>query len=300
MSTDGAHEVHVALALGLQLGEGLHWSAVEQRLWFVDIHDRRVFRWNLLSSAPESWQVGQRVGWVLPRAGHPGEVLLGLQEGFALARLGETAEYRFLARPFDASATMRLNDAKADGTGAVWAGSLDNDDESRPVGRLFRLGPDGGLSEHDAGYGVCNGPAIHPSGAWLLHTDSACRTIYRFGLDADLGRLHDKQVWKVFAEHEGYPDGMSFDAEGCVWVAHWGGACISRFAPDGRLLRRVPLPASHVTNVCFAGQALDRLFVTTARHNLSPGQRLAEPLAGALFEVDAFGVRGVPGLPFGG
>ena len=293
-------EARPALALGLQLGEGLHWSAAEQRLWFVDIHGRRVFRWDLLSPAPESWLLDQRVGWVLPMARYPGEVLLGLQEGFARARLGDTVALRFLARPFGDLAALRLNDAKADRTGAVWAGSVNNDDESRPDGRLFRLGVDGSLSERDAGYCVCNGPAIHPDEPWLLHTDSARRTIYRFGLDADGGRLHDKQVWKVFADGEGHPDGMSFDAEGCVWVAHWGGACISRFTPDGRLLRRVPLPTSHVTNVCFGGAALDRLFVSTAWHNLSPERRASEPLAGALFEVDSAGVRGLPGLPFGG
>jgi sugar lactone lactonase YvrE len=82
-----------------------------------------------------------------------------------------------------------------------------------------------------------------------------------------------------------------------LWLAHWGGACISRYAPNGDLLRRVALPTSHITNVCFAGPGLDRLFVTSATAGLSDEQSAAQPLAGAVFEVDAQGVKGLPGLP---
>jgi sugar lactone lactonase YvrE len=104
-------------------------------------------------------------------------------------------------------------------------------------------------------------------------------------------------VWKELQGAEGYPDGMTFDAEGCRWLAHWGGACISRYSRDGALLRRVALPTSHITNVCFGGAALNRLFVTSARAGLSAEQLAAEPLAGAVFEVDPQDVTGLPGLP---
>ena len=104
-------------------------------------------------------------------------------------------------------------------------------------------------------------------------------------------------MWKELQGAEGYPDGMTFDAEGCLWLAHWGGACISRYSRDGALLRRVALPTSHITNVCFGGAALNRLFVTSARAGLSAEQLAAEPLAGAVFEVDPQGVTGLPGLP---
>jgi D-xylonolactonase len=133
-----------------------------------------------------------------------------------------------------------------------------------------------------------------------LHTDSGRRTIYAFDLDVVAGQLSNRRVWKQFADDDGYPDGMCFDAEGAVWVAHWGGGCISRIAADGRLLRRVHLPTSHITNVCFGGPALDRLFVSSARAGLSDDQLATQPLAGSLFEVLDPGVTGLPGLPFGG
>lgn len=291
-------ETRRALPLGAQLGEGLHWDANAQRLWGVDIHGRRLWCWDSASPAPQAWQLAQRVGWVLPTA-QTGKLLLGLQGGFALADRADPTRFEWLHQPFLNNPALRSNDAKADATGAVWAGSVNNDDESRPEGCLYRLGPGGDLAVADTGYTVTNGPAINADSTLMLHTDSGRRTIYAFDLNAPAGTLTNKRVWKMFTEDEGYPDGMCFDAQGCVWVAHWGAGCISRFAPSGELLRRVALPTSNVTNVCFAGPDLDRIFVTTALAGLSPLQLLAQPQAGALFEVAALGATGLPGLPAG-
>lgn len=286
-----------------QLGEGLHWDARRGGIWMTDIHGGRLHFGRASASAWQSWRLPQRVGWVIPYASGDA-VLVGLQGGFA--RLGwplaESAPLAldWVAQPFGANTALRLNDAKADTTGAVWAGSLNNDDEARADGCLFRLCPDGQLTVVDTGYTVANGPAIRGDGRLMLHTDSGRRTIYAFDLDVAAGQLSNRRVWKQFAGDDGYPDGMCFDAEGAVWVAHWGGGCISRFAADGRLLRRVHLPTSHITNVCFGGLALDRLFVSSARAGLSDDQLATQPLAGSLFEVLDPGVTGLPGLPFGG
>jgi D-xylonolactonase len=300
MSVDMAtmNETRLAMALGAQLGEGLHWDASTQRLWGVDIHGMRLWCWDLTSPASPVWQLAQRVGWVLPTA-QAGKLLLGLQGGFALADSADPTRFEWLHQPFLLNPALRLNDAKADATGAVWAGSLNNDDESQAQGCLYRLRPAGDLAVVDTGYTVANGPAINADSTLMLHTDSGRRTIYAFDLDAPAGKLTNKRVWKVFAEDEGYPDGMCFDADGAVWVAHWGVGCISRFAPDGRLMRRIALPASNVTNVCFAGLALDRLFVTTARFGLADAALQLQPHAGDLFEVLAPGATGLPGLSAG-
>jgi xylono-1,5-lactonase len=281
-----------------QLGEGLYWDARTQYLWGVDIQGKRLWRWDLVSHSPQVWPLAQRVGWVLPTM-QAGKLLLGLQGGFALADRADPTRSEWLHQPFLHNPALRLNDAKADATGAVWAGSLNNDDESKSDGCLYRLGPTGDLAVVDTGYTVANGPAINADSTLMLHTDSGRRTIYAFDLDAPAGKLSNKREWKVFTEEEGYPDGMCFDAQGCVWVAHWGVGCISRFALDGELLRRVALPTSNVSNVCFAGAELDRIFVTTAKAGLSASQLLSQPLAGALFEVAALGATGLPGLPSG-
>lgn len=267
----------------------------------VDVQGRRIIQWDLKGRDWREWSTEERVGWVIPCEDRD-SLLAGLQSGMAridLASAGSTVSVsEWLAKPFDGRNDLRLNDAKADGSGAVWAGSLNNDDESRSDGCLFRLSPGGQLSVHDTGYLVANGPAIHPSGQWMLHTDSGRRIIYAFDLDAEAGQLRNKRVWRELAPSEGYPDGMTFDAEGCLWLAHWGGACVSRLSPEGELMRQVSLPASHITNVCFGGEGLDRLFASSARQGLCPEQRQAQPMAGALFEIDPLGVTGLPGLAF--
>ena len=227
--------------------------------------------------------------------------MVGFQSGMARLRLpadgSDCTVLEWVAKPFAAGSPMRLNDAKTDAKGRVWAGSLNNDDESRLDGRLFRLDEQGRCDEVDGPYGVANGPAISPCQTWMLHTDSAARTIYAFDLDVEAGRLSNKRVWMRFTEAEGYPDGMTFDAQGRVWVAHWGGACISRFSATGELTHRVALPTEHVTNLCFGGSGLDRLFVTTAWQGLSPAQRESQPTAGHLFEVDPAGSTGLAPTP---
>jgi D-xylonolactonase len=279
------------------LGEGLHWDDARQCLWGVDIHGCTVWRWYLDEPAASLWQVGRRVGWILPLAGAASWVLLGLQGGVALARSDTLAFERWVHQPFEGAPTMRLNDAKADTTGAVWCGSLNNDDETQPVGCLYRLGGDGDWQTVDTGYTVANGPAIDVTQKVLMHTDSGRRTIYRFDLDVSRGTVANKRVWRAFTEDEGYPDGMCFDAEGALWVAHWGAGCISRFALDGTLLARVKLPASHITNVCFGGPALDRLFVTSASAGLSSQQMALQPMAGCLFEVQGHSTNGLLSMP---
>lgn len=288
----------IRLPLQAQLAEGLHWDALHAQLWGVDIHGKQLWCWDLQTPTWQSWPMPQRLGWVLPVAGGS-QLLLGLQQGFALAERNDPTQVQWLQQPFADQPALRLNDAKADATGTIWAGSLNNDDESRIDGCLFRLDTTGKLTVVDTDYTVANGPAINGDGTLMLHTDSGRRTIYAFTLDAEAGTLSDKRVWKMFAETDGYPDGMCFDSEGCVWVAHWGAGCISRFALDGSLLRRVLLPVTQVTNICFGGSGLDRLFVSTARTGLTADQLALHPLAGGLFEILDHGVTGLAGLAAG-
>lgn len=288
----------VALAFEAELAEGLHWDSRRARLWGVDIHGARLWRWDLHAAQHESRQLDQRIGWVLPVA-QGNDLLLGLQSGFALADADSPERLTWLARPFGDNPALRLNDAKADASGAVWAGSLNNDDESRSEGCLFRLGTDGSLTVVDRDYCVPNGPAISADSRLMLHTDSARRTIYAFDFDLATLTLGGKRVWKTFGKAEGAPDGMCFDAEGCLWVAHWGAGCVSRYSPQGELLRRVTLPVTQVASICFAGPALERLFVTSARIGLARSDIARQPLAGSLFEICRPGASGLPSLPCG-
>jgi sugar lactone lactonase YvrE len=131
----------------------------------------------------------------------------------------------------------------------------------------------------------------------MLHTDSYLNTVSRYNITAQ-GELSQASVWKVFDESEGSPDGMTIDSDGNVWVAFWGGACIRQFSPEGELLKKLPLPAPNITNVCFGGEALDILLVTSARNGLSASELERYPLSGSVFSLQV-GVRGVAPCCYG-
>ena len=154
----------------------------------------------------------------------------------------------------------RLNDAKVDAWGRIWAGSKDDRDEVAS-GALYRLDPDGAWSRHDDDHIVTNGPTFSPDGRIMYHSDSGRRTVHRYALRPD-GSLADKEVFLRFEDAWGYPDGMTTDADGGLWIAHWGGGRLSRFRADASLDRSIALPVSNVTNILFAGADLERMFVT--------------------------------------
>lgn len=279
------------------LGEGLYWSVREGRLYFVDIRQPAVHALDPQTGEHRHWAMPDLIGWVIAR--EDGGWVVGMRDGFALLELEPGPVIRPIGNPHGDRASMRLNDAKAWRDGSIFAGSMDNLDPSARHGRLYRLLPNLSWQVVDSGYHICNGPCFSPDGQIMYHTDSFLRTIYRYRMAAD-GTPGQREVWKVFAPEEGYPDGMAVDGEGCLWVAHWEGGCVSRFAPDGECLRRIRLPVPLVTNVAFFGVRLDRLAVTTARDGLSAESLAAQPLAGAVFEIDPLGVRGLPPGSFAG
>jgi xylono-1,5-lactonase len=274
-----------------RLGEGTVWNVADASVYFVDILGREVLALTPASGRQRRWALPQRIGWLLPRA--RGGWLAGLQQGVVALTLDGEPRIEWLHRLHGDDSPLRLNDAKADVQGRLWFGSMDGSDETRPVGRLYRLDNDGSLAVVDEGYCVTNGPSFSPDGRTLYHTDSALRTVYAFDLD-DAGRLSRKRTWLEFASDEGFPDGMTTDAMGRVWIAHWGGARVTcRDPEDGRVLLTIALPVPQVTNVCFGGPDLRDLFVSSARRGLE-GEALARaPLAGGLFRIADVG-QGLP------
>jgi xylono-1,5-lactonase len=121
--------------------------------------------------------------------------------------------------------------------------------------------------------------------------------VYSYRL-SPLGELMDKQLWKRFGGKQGTPDGMTMDAQGNVWIAFWGGACIRQFTPDGVLLQRIDLPALQITCMAFGGEDLMTLVVTSARNGLSDTQLAQYPASGSVFLLRP-GVAGVLPQTFG-
>jgi sugar lactone lactonase YvrE len=259
-------------------------------MYFVDIKGMQLHRLKLAAQQRDSWRMPEPICWVAPRTSGKG-LIAGFKSGFAILHL-DPFSINPIGTPEADRPTNRLNDAKVDPTGRLWAGSMD-DEEARQSGALYRLDSTLNWSRVDDNYGVANGPTFSPDGDKLYHADSAQRVVYSFDLSPG-GELSNKRVFVRFEDDWGYPDGMTTDAKGGVWIAHWDGGRISRFFPSGQLDRSITMPVSRPTSCAFAGARLDRMFVTSA----SIG-REDEPLAGALFEVDT-DMRGAGTYPFAG
>lgn len=262
----------------------------QKALFWVDIKGCRINRLTLEDDKVASWPAPQMIGWLIERQGQNGFVA-GLQSGFALTDL-DFQDFEIIARLPDMRPDVRLNDAQATSDGRIYAGSMELSGRDS-LGGLYRLDPDRGVTRLDSGYGVANGPALSLDERTLYHTDSVRGRIYAFTREAD-GSLRDKRLFRQFEACDGAPDGMTVDAEDCLWVAHWDGGRLSRFDPDGTLITTHPLPASRITSCAFAGERLDRLFVTSASEGCED-----EPLAGALFELDV-GITGAPTHTYAG
>lgn len=272
-----------------RLGESPQWDAAAGLLWWVDFYGPTLRCLEPASGRRRDWRLpGAAVGSAVLAAG--GTLILALDQG--LCRFdpasGAVTPWR---DPEEGRAGIGLNDAKVDRQGRLWLGSFDRR-EREPRGLLHRLDPGGGHAVADSGYVVCNGPAFSPDGATLYFSDTLGRRLLAYPLDPASGRLGER---RLFATPEaGYPDGLTVDAEGHLWCAHYAGGRLSRFAPDGRLERAVALPVSNPTSLCFGGAGLATLYVTTAREGAE-----GEPLAGALLALEP-GVTGLPEPRFAG
>jgi xylono-1,5-lactonase len=273
-------------ALGATLGEGPFWSASEQAVWFVDIKQRRLHRFDPATAQQQSWDAPDQTGFVLPMRG--GGLVVGMPR--RLARFDPVAA-RFtdlvsveLDRPGN-----RLNDGFVDAAGHLWFGSMD-DGERAATGALYRWSGRGTPVKQDDGIVITNGPATSPDGKSLYHTDTLGRVVYVFDLGAD-GSLSNKRDFARI--DDGYPDGMAVDADGNVWIALFGGWGIRRYSRQGVLTGFVRMPCANVTKLAFGGDDLRTVYVTTARKGLDEAARAAQPLAGSLFafRVDRPGLQ---------
>ncbi len=276
---------HCVWPLACNLGEGPLWW--QGAVWFTDIKQKQVHRFDPGSGNGQSWRAPSEVGFLAPmKSGH---FIAGAKTGLYDF---DPAEGSFtLIRTVEPNRpTNRLNDGAVDRCGRLWFGSMD-DDETEASGMLYRFHR-GSLSAMDSGYVITNGPAFSPDGGTLYHTDTLERRIYAFDLRSD-GSLANKRVFVTIEQGAGYPDGSVVDSEGCLWTGLFGGWSARRYAPDGRLLERVAFPAANITKLAFGGSGLTTVYATTARKGLVAAALACQPEAGGLFCFEAK----VPGLP---
>ena len=273
--------------LGAELGEGPVWSKSDKAVYFVDIKRKHVHRYATQTRETMTWPAPSEPCFIVPASDDA--FVCGLRKGLYRfdARTGTFDKLEDIEREQTAN---RLNDGFVDPTGHLWFCSMD-DMESRPTGALYRVGENGEIERRDAGITIPNGPATSPDRRTLYYTDTLGRTIYAFDLD-EHGVLSNKRPF-INVQGTAHPDGMAVDAQGCLWVALFGGGCIERYSSEGTQIDTVAFPCSNITKLVFGGDDLRTAYVTTALKGLSAARRERETLAGGLFAFRS----PVPGLP---
>jgi sugar lactone lactonase YvrE len=285
-------DADLAFPAQCELAEGPVWDAGRGLLRWVDILPGHVHALDPVSGAHSSFGADQPVGTVGLTRG--GGLVLALAGGFALS--GPDGQD---LRPFGDLAVdrsvRRFNDGKPDPWGSFWAGTMGVPEDSGVPGSLYRLSPDGAVTELIGGVALSNGLDWTDDRRGFYYADSLAGGVDMFATDPDTGALSGR---RRFAEVSGgMPDGLTLDAEGCLWLAVWGSGELRRYTPDGRLDTAVKLPVSQVTSAAFGGADLSTLYITTARENFTPADLREQPHAGDIFACTP-GVTGRPPFLF--
>jgi sugar lactone lactonase YvrE len=280
-----------------ELGEGPAWHASAGHLLWVDIYAGRLHTFDPSSGSDQFISLGEPLGCACPSR-RSGEFVLALRSGFWSLSLPAIS----LSHIADLEAGLpgnRFNDGKCDPAGRFLAGSMDNA-EVQASGSLYSLSTSGACQTLLSGLRISNGLTWSPDGKTFYFIDTPTRQVLAFDYSLESGALSNPRPVVEVPEALGWPDGMTSDMDGMLWIAMWGGAKLTRWDPrTGKLLANIPVPALNVTACIFGGPDLSDLYITSARKGMTPEQLAAHPLTGGLFCLHT-SVRGLPTYEFGG
>ncbi len=278
------------------LGEGPRWHSGEKRLYWVDIDACTLHRWNPADGSTETRSFDAPVACFAFRQN--GGMVLGMKDGCALLDDWHDTPLPLGKQVLSGKPRHRMNDGRTDSAGRFWVGSL-NAAKDVEDATLYRLDAGGTLTSIESGMTTCNGAAFSADGRRFAHSDTPSHAVRLYDADPKTGALSDRRILYRFERGVGpglgRPDGGSFDAEGCYWVALFDGWRVVRLSPTGELLRDIRLPVQRPTMIAFGGDDGCTAFVTSATTGLD-GEALArQPGAGGVlaFRVDVPGVAEV-------
>jgi len=284
----------IAIDSRATLGEGPVWDEQRQLLLWLDILPGLVHWFDPVVGSDDVFRVGKPVGSAGLR--RSGGLVLAVEDGFAL--LDEDWQRVGQAVVEHPGPRARFNEGKCDPAGRFLAGTMAYD-LTPGAGSLYRLDPDLTVTKLLDGVTISNGLTWSADGTTMYYIDSPTQGVDAFDYDPGTGRLANRRRIVDIPAAAGLPDGMTIDAEGCLWVALYGGAAVHRYTPEGRLDTTLSFPVTNITCPVFGGPGLGLLYVTSARDGLDERQLAAQPHAGAVFTADV-GAQGLPGLRFAG
>jgi sugar lactone lactonase YvrE len=283
-------ELKCALQIAALIGECPRWHPAEQMLYWVDIMEPSVNRFDPDTGRNVTWKMPERIGCFGFR--RDGGLIAGMQSGIFMVDLEPRV---VLTRVFDFEPNnpeVRFNDGRVDPGGRFWAGTNSESMDKRS-NSLFRFDPNGDCTRMVDGLICSNGLAFSPDGKTMYHSDSRQDYVWAWDFNQRTGDISNQRVFLQIDIQEGRPDGAAVDSEGYYWLCHVGGWHVARYSPEGRIDRVIGVPAQRPTMCAFGGKDLKTLYVTTARTPLSAQALAKQPLAGSLFSMRV----DVPGIP---
>lgn len=272
-----------------KLGEGPLWDTQNNAICWVDILNGKIHELSLRDESHKTYSVGCMVGCIA--LCDDGNFILASTEGigFLDRKMGEIT---YVDHPEEHIPENRFNDGKCDPMGRLWVGSMSLF-EAPGAGSVYMFEKGQSTKRIDETT-ISNGLAWSSDYSTFYFIDTPTGTVSGYDFDKITGKISKKKIVLEIPEKEGFPDGMTIDAEGMLWIAHWGGWQVTRWNPKtGELLQRIKMPAAKITSCTFGGKDLKDLYVTSAKEGLTDEELQNQPLAGSLFVVKNLDCKGV-------
>lgn len=272
------------------LGEGPVWDARTETLYWIDILNKRIY-----ANGDILLELDETIGCLAPC--RSGGLVLAKRFSFWTCE-SDASQLTFLSALTGEPANNRFNDGKCDPRGRFLAGTMDLG-ESDPTGSLYSFDWKS-VTKLLEGVTISNGLTWSPDYKTFYYIDTPTRIVRAYDYDLETGAIASPRDAVRVPESLGWPDGMTSDLQGNLWIAMWGGAQVTKWDPaSGQLLERISVPARNVSSCAFGGRDMNELYITSARKGLDEAALSQYPLTGGVFRLKS-DVEGMPAFEFAG
>lgn len=295
MTETATNQLDVVINHKSLLAEGPVWDDKRKTICWVDILNGVIHEYSAEQKIHTTIPVHQMVGSIAVCAN--GNFIAALQNGFAfIDRI--SGGLKMIADPENHLPNNRFNEGKCDPAGRFWAGTMSLSEEPQ-AGSVYVMQNDLLPTKKIGEVSISNGMAWSLDHNTFYYIDTPTLEIIAYDYDKTNGHITNKRMIIKIEAGEGYPDGMTIDNEGMLWIAHWDGWQVTRWDPDsGKKLHAIKLPVAKITSCTFGGENFEDLYIASARVELNEEELKQQPLAGSLFVLRNCGFKGMPAFEF--